>query len=285
MHRRDKTAGFTLIELLVVTAILAIIAAITFPVYRGAVAAAKRTVCVNNFNAVGKAMMMYTTDYDDFVPPVNYTYVSFNQGNADRTWVQTIAPYAGDFRLFTCPSDTGRDASGTPNGWQGYYRASLRSNLGYNYMYLSPLAEVAGEWKSHPVSLSSISNLSRTLTFIDSVWDRSETGKPVGGGSWVIAPPCRYIEIDGVVEDSFNLPYGARSYFGFSPVGWQPSSSTSWLVYGGAWPWHSGQFTMAYADGRADVVTVNELIAGCDFRASWRGNIKNSSAYIWDLGD
>lgn len=284
---RSESAGFTLTELLVVTAILAVLAAITFPLYRGVVGAAKRTVCIGNFTAIGKAMQMYVADYDDRVPPVNYQYISFHSSSTDRTWVQTLSPYTGDFRLFTCPSDTGRGASGTPSGWEGYYSASLRSNLGYNYMHFSPLVQdQSGTWASHPILMSEIANPSRTLAFIDSVWDRSESGKPVGGGSWVTVPPCRYMKLaNGGVIDSFNFPHGSRSYFGFSPVGWQPASTLSWLAYGGAWPWHYDRFTIGFADGRVDMATMDELIGGCDFQDSWRGLINNSSAYIWDLSD
>ena len=287
VFRQGKQAGFTLTELLVVTAVIAVLAAITFPLYKGAVSAAKRTVCISNFTSISRALQMYVADYDDRVPPVNYKYVSYHSGSADRTWVQTLSPYAGDFRLFTCPADTGRGANGTPSGWEGYYAASLRSNLGYNYMHLSPLIQdQAGVWESHPISQSAISNVSRTLTFIDSVWDRSESGKPIGGGSWVTVPPCRYMKLpNGTVADSFNMPEGSRSYFGFSPVGWQPSSSRSWLVYGGAWPWHNDRFTIAFADGHVDMALIDELIAGCQFQDSWRGLIDDSSAYIWDLND
>jgi len=276
-----------MVELLVVISIIALLAAISFPVYRGVVGAAKRAVCIHNFRSIGTAMAMYTTDYDDRVPPVNYKYANINNPGEDRTWVQTLAPYAGDFRLFTCPGDTGRDSAGTPSGWEGYYAASLRSNLGYNYLYLSPLLQdQSGEWASSPISLSQIANKSRTITFIDSVWDRTQTGEPIGGGSWVTVPPCRYMKIGlGPVIDTFNLPLGTRNYFGFSPAGWQPTSSLSWLVYGGAWPWHSGRFTVGFADGRADVLSLDELTAGCDFDSGWRGLIRNSSTYLWDLSD
>jgi prepilin-type N-terminal cleavage/methylation domain-containing protein/prepilin-type processing-associated H-X9-DG protein len=287
VRRQGESAGFTLTELLVVTAVVAVLAAITFPLYRSAMAAAKRTVCTSNFQSIGKAMQMYTTDYDDRVPPVNYQYVSYHKGSADRTWVQTLSPYTGDFRLFTCPADTGRSSSGTPSGWEGYYSASLRSNLGYNYMYFSPLVQdQAGVWASHPIAISQIGNTSRTIAFIDSVWDRKASGEPIGGGSWVTVPPCRYVKMpNGAVADSFNMPQGARSYFGFSPVGWQPSSSQSWLVYGGAWPWHNERFTIGFADGSVHMATLNELISGCQFQDSWRGLIENTTAYLWDLNE
>jgi prepilin-type processing-associated H-X9-DG protein len=287
VRKNNGTGAFTVIELLVVTSIISLLAAISFPVYRNVLGATKRAVCIRNFNSIGTAMMMYVADYDERVPPVNYKYANVNNPGEDRTWVQTLAPYAGDFRLFTCPGDTGRDSAGTPSGWEGYYAASLRSNLGYNYLYLSPLVQDAtGTWASHPRSMSEIASVSRTITFIDSVWDRTQSGQPTGGGSWVTVPPCRFIKLaSGVVVDSFGLPGGTRNYFGFSPVGWQPSSSLSWLVYGGAWPWHSGKFTVGFADGHVDTLVVDELTAGCEFDAGWRGLIVNTSSYLWDLND
>ncbi len=60
--------AFTLIELLVVIAIIAILAAILFPVFAQAKTAAKKAAMISNVSQVGKAMMIYTTDSDDFYP-------------------------------------------------------------------------------------------------------------------------------------------------------------------------------------------------------------------------
>ena len=63
-----RSKAFTLIELLIVIAIIAILAAILFPVFSQAKAAAKKTVCLANGNQIGLALMMYLNDYDDFYP-------------------------------------------------------------------------------------------------------------------------------------------------------------------------------------------------------------------------
>jgi len=60
--------AFTLIELLVVIAIIAILAAILFPVFAQAKAAAKKISAVSNVNQIGKAVMIYMGDSDDFYP-------------------------------------------------------------------------------------------------------------------------------------------------------------------------------------------------------------------------
>jgi len=289
--RSKVLTGFTVVELLVSTAILGILAALMFPVLTSAREAAKRTQCLNNYRSIGHALMLYEGDYDDKVPPVNYRKADPTRADEDRTWVQTLLPYAGDFNLFRCPSDTGRQGSPPPgisgppgDSWARYYGASLRSNLGYNYLYFSPLVEMSpGRWQAYPIAGASIGSPSTTIVFIDSVWDRTMAGAPIGGGSWVVVPPCRYRQQAGAVTDTFNIPPDASSYFGFDPGGWQPTSTLSWLVYGGAWPWHRGRFNVLYADGRTASLRIGDLTTGCDFKERWQGYIRDASAYLWDV--
>ena len=60
--------AFTLIELLVVVAIIAILAAILFPVFSQAKAAAQKTTCVGNLKNLGTAFTLYEADYEDAYP-------------------------------------------------------------------------------------------------------------------------------------------------------------------------------------------------------------------------
>jgi prepilin-type N-terminal cleavage/methylation domain-containing protein len=69
--------GFTLIELLVVITIIAILAAILFPVFAQAKLAAKKTVSLSNLKQIGLAFMMYSNDYDDYTMPAYYSTDSF----------------------------------------------------------------------------------------------------------------------------------------------------------------------------------------------------------------
>ncbi len=60
--------GFTLIELLVVISIIAILAAILFPVFAQAKMAAKKTAALSQMREVGVALTMYLGDWDDKYP-------------------------------------------------------------------------------------------------------------------------------------------------------------------------------------------------------------------------
>ena len=65
--KRTKT-GFTLIELLVVIAIIAILAAVLLPVLSAAKQRAWAANCMNNKKQLEIAVIMYTTDNNDFLP-------------------------------------------------------------------------------------------------------------------------------------------------------------------------------------------------------------------------
>src|SRR6476620_8204708 len=60
--------GFTLIELLVVIDIIAILAAILFPVFAQARAKARQTTCLSNLKQLSTGMLMYVQDYDERYP-------------------------------------------------------------------------------------------------------------------------------------------------------------------------------------------------------------------------
>ena len=67
--RRVKTRIFTLIELLIVIAIIAILAAMLLSALNKARETAYKISCANHLGSIGKAMLMYANDYQDYLPP------------------------------------------------------------------------------------------------------------------------------------------------------------------------------------------------------------------------
>jgi prepilin-type N-terminal cleavage/methylation domain-containing protein/prepilin-type processing-associated H-X9-DG protein len=111
---KKKTAAFTLIELLVVISIIAILAAILFPVFAQAKEAAKKTRCLSNTKQIATGLYMYVGDNDDVLPNTSWEQntpgfpQTFNPNNPNSYqvhWTYNIQPYVRNWDIFVCPSD------------------------------------------------------------------------------------------------------------------------------------------------------------------------------------
>jgi prepilin-type processing-associated H-X9-DG protein len=128
---------------------------------------------------------------------------------------------------------------------------------------------------------SEIGDLSKTLVFGDSVWQVTADGRPTGGGSYLIVPPCRYVASDR--SDSFNLSGYDNNRVYAVAKGWGDPQPPRRLKYGGLWPWHNGRLTTVMADGSAKSRTLSQLAEGCEVAPGWAGKILETGTYIWDL--
>ncbi len=90
-----KQRGFTLIELLIVIGIIAILAAIIFPVFARARNKAYQTTCASNLRQQGQAITMWATDHEEIFP------------SSANIW-QNIAM---DEKILTCPGNNSHTAS------------------------------------------------------------------------------------------------------------------------------------------------------------------------------
>lgn len=98
-----KRAGFTLVELLVVVGIIAVLAALLFPVFARVRAKAQNATCLSNLKQIGLALTQYTADHDGVFPPADQqVWVrdpqnpnrSTPQGNGKK-WFDLVTPYTG----------------------------------------------------------------------------------------------------------------------------------------------------------------------------------------------
>ncbi|MFA4017003.1 MAG: hypothetical protein RUDDFDWM_002115 [Candidatus Fervidibacterota bacterium] len=102
VHRRF---GFTLIELLVVITIIAILAAILFPVFAKAREKARTASCQSNMKQLMLAVLAYAQDFDERLPGENYAYGGDgNTPGVDGGWRGAIYPYVKNAQVYICPS-------------------------------------------------------------------------------------------------------------------------------------------------------------------------------------
>jgi prepilin-type N-terminal cleavage/methylation domain-containing protein/prepilin-type processing-associated H-X9-DG protein len=80
-EKEMKKKGFTLVELLVVIAIIALLMGILMPALARVRQIAYRLYCGTNLSGIGKAMLIYSNDYDDELP---------RAGVSGGSWVQQI---------------------------------------------------------------------------------------------------------------------------------------------------------------------------------------------------
>jgi prepilin-type N-terminal cleavage/methylation domain-containing protein/prepilin-type processing-associated H-X9-DG protein len=93
-----KKHGFTLIELLIVIAIIAILAAILFPVFSNARKKARQTECTSNIRQLLTAMKMYAQDSDGQFPYALYGDLAIS------SWADVIFQgYVNNDQIFDCP--------------------------------------------------------------------------------------------------------------------------------------------------------------------------------------
>ena len=131
----SRKRGFTLIELLVVVAIIAVLAAILFPVFARAKEKARITSCTNNLRQLGTAFAMYRTDHDGRMPWDWYT----DDNNITQRWIHLIYTYAGNNdQVFQCPTHPATDEA----DWSPPYttRGPLSSYY-YCHYYLGGVSE------------------------------------------------------------------------------------------------------------------------------------------------
>ena len=171
--------GFTLIELIVVIAIVAILAAILFPVFAQAREKARAASCLSNCKQIGLAWMMYAQDYDETTVPFvrkeeNHEpgryYIhegglpGFRHLGYFWCWMDGILPYVKNDLVYHCPSRVWLGPAGSTPHTIGvnpilYYRGG---NLVQNF-----------RWMDEGVSLAAIVKPAQKVAFGDNAFHDS----------------------------------------------------------------------------------------------------------------
>lgn len=154
---KQKQTGFTLIELLICITIVALLAALLFPVFAKVRERGRQVVCLSNLRQLGMATFQYAQDFDDRYPyggdpgDLNTNGWQYSQGGKYWSVIQqmqadhkilpnVMAGYVKDRELWHCPSDSGFDTGGqhenipmnaSPTAFQAY---------GMSYAYTTNLA-------------------------------------------------------------------------------------------------------------------------------------------------
>jgi prepilin-type N-terminal cleavage/methylation domain-containing protein len=154
-----RRKGFTLVELLVVIAIIALLMGILMPALSRVRQLAFRLTCGTNLSGIGKAMLIYSNDYEDELPKA---------GGRSSAW--------GALADWTATNRTGAFGLSSTDGSNGSATISSCFYLLVKYAEVTPKSFICkGDSGTSEFKLSNVTGLSPTFELIDA-WDFGPQG-------------------------------------------------------------------------------------------------------------
>jgi prepilin-type N-terminal cleavage/methylation domain-containing protein len=202
--RSQRHHGFTLIELLVVIAVIAILAALLFPVFSKARENARAASCLSNLKQIGTSLTLYLQDYDETYPMERFPDATHAAGGCTSgpntnpedalqgssiNWKRAIQPYTKNYSVFQCPSNGYAWRIGGYNPAPGdetnyLYPESQRiaNSYAYNGSFFHEAVPACwyGESRVRPRYASEIEATSSLILLLESRWNYPDLG------SWFI---------------------------------------------------------------------------------------------------
>jgi prepilin-type N-terminal cleavage/methylation domain-containing protein/prepilin-type processing-associated H-X9-DG protein len=275
MNRRRTDNGFTLIELLIVIAIIAILAAILFPVFATARAKARATACLSNMKQIGLGNLQYVQDNDDTEPLAQFNMTGLGSScstvssgtpcTATTTryrWMDAIFPYVKSEQAFVCPdvpaATTAYNYIFRPNAY-GY---ALGTYAGNGAFALNSLDGMYGPLQvQNPIGYGSPVQMNKIYVPSTTIFS-ADGGNFVNGGwngAFLWSPPFSYA---GCHEATATPCVSAQLDYNGVPVVWPaqvPFSQTMTNTYVLPARHPGGMINVAFCDGHSkamDVATI-----------------------------
>src|SRR5262249_30545210 len=147
----------------------------------------------------------------------------------DDVFGTLVQPYVKNEPILACPGDpaskTERETAAGEIPFppttepQRRFNYACTSDFGLNVQYYSPLGANCHGNKTVAISQAQNQKPAGSIYALDSVWSRTATGTPYGGGNYALDPPCRYLT-DGTSTFPSVSPCTGRYWFG----GWNPGA-------------------------------------------------------------